>query len=192
MFLSPPTGCPTGLSVFLLLWPGALWPTRGSVVWSSTSPVSMLKCPCMEPQISPVDCTGILCGNLPPSVCVCVFVCVSLCERENGWVNTRNMVKRFVYKHYINAAIYHFYNLNTRLVIKSSSQRSTIHTGVHPEYKSYLARGRERFGAFTSVDVGRRCWEGSPWPHGKILLTSNSDPSPQIVFSYELPGFELQ
>lgn len=50
----------------------------------------------------------------------------------------------------------------------------------------------ERFGTLISFDVGRSRWEGSLWPRGKTLLTSKCVPSPQIVFSYERPGLELQ
>lgn len=50
----------------------------------------------------------------------------------------------------------------------------------------------ERFETLISFDVGRSRWVGSPWPRGKTLLTSKCVPSPQIVFSYERPGLELQ
>lgn len=50
----------------------------------------------------------------------------------------------------------------------------------------------EKFGTLISFDVGRSRWEGSLWPRGKTLLTSKCVPSPQIVFSYERPGLELQ
>lgn len=55
--------------------------------------------------------------------------------------------------------------------IKSPSHRGTRDTSGCPEDEDNLA-GPEQSGGPTFADVGPRCCEGSPRPHGKTLLTS--------------------